>query len=116
MHQIDINSLVQTKHEALEPFEYGNAGVEYLIKNTKRITFMREEPVSLEDENHNPGIYTGQWAENVAHLSKVYRNEMRHGRGQHIGPDGSLYEGYWFYDKMHGSGRKIYPDGTVYQG
>ena len=44
-HQIDINSLVQTKHEALAPFEYGNAGVEYLIENTKRIVFMREEPV-----------------------------------------------------------------------
>ena len=41
VHLIEINGLVQTKHEELGPFEYGNPGVELLIKNTKRVTFMR---------------------------------------------------------------------------
>ena len=75
---------------------------------------MREEPVSIEEEDHNPGIYIGSWAKNVPHLTHVNRDEMRHGRGLHIWPDGSLYEGYWFYDKMFKIGRKIYSDGTVY--
>lgn len=41
---------------------------------------------------------------------------MRHGRGIFIGLDGSIYEGYWKFDKMSGFGRKVFIDGSVYEG
>ena len=79
----------------------------------------------VEDEDGNPGAYTGQWAPNTENLNgsnislKDFvedRSQMRHGKGRFIGSDGSIYEGYWLFDKANGLGRKIYPDGSVYVG
>jgi len=67
--------------------------------------------------NELPAAYVGQWAANVPDLSHVNNREsMRHGCGNCIWNDGSIYEGYWLYDKMQGVGRCIYKDGSYYEG
>ena len=53
---------------------------------------------------------------NVRGLSMVKREYMRHGRGTFIAEDGSIYEGYWLFDRMNGAGRKIFKDGSIYVG
>jgi hypothetical protein len=41
---------------------------------------------------------------------------MRHGRGNIIYRDGSIYEGYWKNDKANGRGILISSAGNIYEG
>lgn len=41
---------------------------------------------------------------------------QRHGKGAHLDRDGSLYEGFWSFDKKNGEGRQIDKEGNVYIG
>ena len=108
------------KCENLPPFKYQNEQCELEIKKTGLALFDQESKrVIDEDQDEEPGFYTGQWATNIEpEKSNVPQNrtEMRHGRGTYTWSDGETYEGYWLYDRMHGFGRKIYEDGTVYTG
>ena len=73
-----------------------------------------------QQEDDSPGItkgfYLGQWTRNDEEKSGIDRDEMRHGRGKFIWEDGSIFEGYWLYDKMNGYGRKIFSSGCIYIG
>ena len=77
---------------------------------------------AVDDEDGNPGAYTGQWAatnvgrSNDGGLMVDHTSEVRHGRGTFIWSDGAIYEGYWLHDKPNGIGRKIFADGRVYTG
>ncbi|RXM30410.1 Rho guanine nucleotide exchange factor 33, partial [Acipenser ruthenus] len=41
---------------------------------------------------------------------------MRSGSGIHTTPNGIIYKGQWYNDKMNGSGRLEHPSGAVYEG
>ena len=51
--------------------------------------------------------YTGEWSISTG---------MRHGKGNLVIIDGSIYEGYWINDKKNGFGRFIHVDGDIYDG
>ena len=65
-------------------------------------TITKKGPVEME----NKAIYVGEWNS----------NNLRHGIGNQIWNDGSMYEGYWANDKPNGKGRFIYTNGDVYEG
>ena len=49
-------------------------------------------PIKLDQvEMKNEGKYVGEW-----------KDMMREGKGKHIWPDGSYYDGEWIQDKAHG--------------
>ena len=43
-------------------------------------------------------------------------NNIRHGRGISVWPDGSKYLGYWVKDKANIKGKLIHSDGDIYEG
>ena len=51
--------------------------------------------------------YFGEWDTN---------NNIRHGRGVLIWPEGSKYLGYWVNDKANIKGKLIHNDGDIYEG
>ena len=52
-------------------------------------------------------IYYGEWD---------IKNNVRHGRGIQIWPDGAKYEGYWQNDMANIKGKLIHADGDIYEG
>lgn len=80
----------------LEPFDYEPA------PESDGVNTIFREGIVLD----NGAEYEGEWNE----------DGERHGRGMQLWVDGSLYEGYWKYDKAHGRGRLIHADGDVYIG
>ena len=103
------------RREQLPPYEFGNKASENALRKENLEVYDKETTRVNEDED-SPGFYTGQWALNTSYKLNSEAREMRHGRGTYIQSDGSIYEGYWFYDKVHGHGRKIYENGSMYIG
>jgi hypothetical protein len=52
--------------------------------------------------------YTGQWLKG--------ENEVRHGYGRCVWPDGAVYEGNWKFDKACGQGTFLHTHGDKYEG
>ena len=44
----------------------------------------------------------------------MFENDLRHGEGKYIWPDGRMYEGGFVSDKRHGEGKQIYATGGKY--
>ena len=61
-------------------------------------------PIEYPKENI---IYYGEWD---------VENNVRHGRGILLWPDGSKYVGYWVKDKASIRGKLIHNDGDIYEG
>ena len=55
----------------------------------------------------NRSKYEGDWIKGM---------NIRQGKGACIWPDGSIYEGWWQYNKANGKGRLIHAYGDVYEG
>lgn len=54
---------------------------------------------------------------NVKYRGQMIKNTViRHGKGKQTWKDGSVYEGWWRYDKAYGPGRLIHADGDFYIG
>ena len=41
---------------------------------------------------------------------------MKHGKGKYTWNDGSMYNGYWYENKINGTGIYTWPDGRRYEG
>ena len=54
------------------------------------------------------------YASRTIFMKVLGNNNMRHGKGRIIQPDGDIYEGDWVNDKMHGRGTYHYTDGLKY--
>ena len=72
-------------------------------EDKKFVKLVQKEKVMLEDGHE----YEGQWNT---------KTNMKHGKGYQIWYDGSIYEGYWKFDKAYGRGRLIHADGDIYEG
>ena len=60
----------------------------------------------IENENDKT-LYYGEWD---------VENNIRHGRGIQIWPDGAKYIGYWQNGKACGKGKLYHSDGDIYEG
>ena len=58
-------------------------------------------------EINNKQIYFGEWDKN---------NNVKHGRGIQLWPDGALFSGYWKNGKACGKGKLKHSDGDIYEG
>ncbi len=63
----------------------------------------------------NGALYTGTFL-SVIISSGQWKNEMRHGYGTQIWPDGAKYEGYWKNNQANGRGKFWHVDGDVFEG
>ena len=76
-------------------------------------------PFVIEDEMTEEQLEEAFKPEKEAN-GGIYRGEktdgLKHGKGQLIFPDGSLYTGLWSKDQMNGMGRKLGSDGSYYIG
>ena len=55
----------------------------------------------------NKSVYYGEWD---------VKNNIRHGRGILVWPEGSKYTGYWVSDKASIKGKLMHNDGDIYDG
>ena len=63
----------------------------------------RRTAVTMDDGS----VFTGDW--NIA-------TNMRHGQGNQVWQDGSIYDGYWKNGLANGRGRLVHADGDIYDG
>ena len=91
---------VMTIREKLPEFQYGLYQDE---DNDPGVDKVDKDEATLEDGAH----YKGQWNKST---------NQRHGRGNQVWTDGSIYDGYWKNDKANGRGRLIHADGDIYDG
>ena len=79
-----------------------------LLKNYPPLNDKIEvEIISPIEYPTNNSIYYGEWDIN---------NNVRHGRGILVWPEGSKYSGYWVNDKANIKGKLIHSDGDIYEG
>ena len=62
------------------------------------------------------GMQTVQINDTVYFGQVIKKSGKRHGKGKQTWKDGSVYEGWWVYDKANGQGRLIHADGDYYIG
>ncbi|ORZ41558.1 hypothetical protein BCR44DRAFT_1423058 [Catenaria anguillulae PL171] len=60
------------------------------------------------------GMYT--WKKPKSRYVGEYHDNMRHGQGAMVYPDGSRYKGQWQNGRRHGKGVYVYPNADVYEG
>ena len=99
------NYTVSTKHDQLGIYSQRDEKSELMTRETSSGALIYNKPETVIIENmhdeENPGAYIGQWvsmniiSDPSSHLLSQGSQEMRHGRGTQIFPDGSIYEGYW---------------------
>ena len=120
----EITNRANKVRSELGPLNYSDfdcEGSERMLREANLVSISRLV-TTVDDEDGNPGAYTGQWAatnvgrSNNGSLMVDRTSEVRHGRGTFIWSDGAIYEGYWLHDKPNGIGRKIFADGRVYTG
>ena len=75
---------------------------QFIYSDNLSQSFITKGPVLME----NRAIFIGEWN----------HNNLRHGKGKQIWPDGSMYEGYWDNDRANGKGRLIHANGDAYEG
>ena len=68
-----------------------------------------------ESNNSSPGIHIPIFS-NDGNYSGEAENNLAHGKGKYIWPDGDIYEGEFKYGKCNGYGKWTYSDGSIYKG
>ena len=63
-----------------------------------------------------PGASNPHGSQGGARYTGEFKENMRHGLGHYILPDGSEYHGMWSQGKMNGRGVFTWPDRSVYDG
>ena len=86
--------------KSLPKFKYGKIPGEDNEPGVKKI---KKDKITLDDG----ATFEGEWNA---------QTNQRHGRGNQVWTDGSIYEGYWKLDKANGRGRLIHADGDIYDG
>ena len=85
--------------------------------------------VRLDFKFSNGATYKGQWlGQDIRHGFGVqiwpdgaryigmWKENKAHGQGQFIHVDGDKYDGNWFEDQAHGYGNYYHADGSSYKG
>jgi hypothetical protein len=93
--KIDVAPLVQEIAKELGPFVFDESADGADVE--------RRAPMVLE----NGAVYEGEWSKT---------DDVRHGHGKLIFPDGALFEGTWREGKVNGNGRHIHSNGEYYIG
>ena len=97
------NIYYEVKTEKIDENEFIKLEEEYPKLNDD-IEVEKRNPQKNKDNNT---IYYGEWDK---------KNNIRHGRGIQIWPDGAKYIGYWKNDKANGKGKLFHVDGDLYDG
>ena len=64
---------------------------------------------ALTHAQHTPFVFLRSY-------EGAFVDEQRHGQGQQLYADGSIYRGEWVGDKRHGMGELVQPTGDMYRG
>ena len=109
---------IKEHQEQLKNNDQQNITSQSIILSDEELSTLLKNYPPLNDNVHveiispieypsNNIIYYGEWD---------IENNIRHGRGILIWPEGSKYLGYWVNDKANIKGKLIHSDGDIYEG
>lgn len=89
--------------------------VQYFDKNSNNYRPLREADIEDFKRKTHVKLRLGK-QEYASYEGDFDERGQKHGFGIYRWPNGRIYHGQWFADKMHGEGTESWPNGSRYHG